>query len=371
MLKTRRRKNIFYAIISLLFTLVLFFNANGSTLQGNIIPTPTSYEETLKEIAIQPQYDSSKYFIQGFTPSVTVKLKSDNRVQLNTELNAETRNFRVIADLDGLEPGTHEVPLKVQNLSSSVSATLETKSITVTIEKKVTKIFDVQTDLSQGNLQEGYKLGKIAIEPSTVSVTTGEETLKEITQVLAPTSAVKNATKDIATTVTVAAVDANGQKLPAIITPEQVKVSAPVTLPSKQVPVTVVPTGKMATSLATIDYELNEYNVTVSAEQAVLDQLDQVSVSVDIDNVVKQTEVTTAVEVPEGVQVSPNEVTVTIKPVQKTTTSATSSSRSQTQQTTRSSTVSSESLETTESATSEASLPTSTTVEEPTSETTN
>lgn len=368
MLKTKRRKNIFYAVISLLFTLVLFFNANGSTLQGNIIPTPTSYEETLKEIAIQPQYDSNKYFIQGFTPTVTVKLKSDNRVQLNTELNTETRNFRVIADLDGLDPGTHEVALKVENLSSGVSATLETKTITVTIEKKVTKTFDVKTDLSQANLQDGYELGKIAIEPSTVSVTTGEETVKEIDQVLVSANSIVNATKDINAKLAVAAVDANGQKLPVVISPEQVTVSATVTLPSKQVPITVVPTGEMATSLSSIDYELNKYNVTVSGEQAALDQVTQVSVSVDIDNVVKQTQVTTPVDVPEGVEVSPNEVTVTIKPVQKPTTSTTSSSRAQTSAASSSSTSTNE---TTASTTSETETSTSVSEEVVTSETTN
>ena len=44
-----------------------------------------------------------------------------------------------MADLSELGEGTHEVPLEVQNLSSGVTAEIEPKTITVTIEKKVTK----------------------------------------------------------------------------------------------------------------------------------------------------------------------------------------------------------------------------------------
>lgn len=355
----KRRKNLFYAVISLLFTLVLFFNANGSSLQGNIIPTPTNYEETLKDIAIQPQYDSTKYFIQGFTPSVTVKLKSDNRVQLNTELNAETRNFKVVANLTDLGPGTHEVALEVENLSSGVTATLETKTITVTIEKKVTKTFDVQTDLSQANLQDGYELGKIGIEPSQVEVTTGESTLKELDKVMASASTIKNATKDIAASLTVVAVDANGQTLPAVISPEQVKVTAAVTLPTKEVPIEVVPTGSKAANVTTINYELTKYNAVVSGPKTLLDQLESVSVSVDIANITKQTDISAAIEVPEGVTASPDKVTVTVKPVLQgtksstTTTSVPNSSAVTTPATTTTSTTETTTETTTTPATSE------------------
>ena len=55
--------------------------------------------------------------------------------------------FRVTANLTGLGEGTHEVPLKIRNLSSAVKAKLEPDTITVTIEKKVTKRFEESTPL--------------------------------------------------------------------------------------------------------------------------------------------------------------------------------------------------------------------------------
>ena len=146
---TRQRKsNIMYGLLALLFSLVLFFNANGSNLQNGLI-TPGSYEETLTEVPVQTTYDSEKYFIQGYEPTVTVKLASVNRVQLNAETNAETRNFRIVADLNKLKTGTHDVPLEVQNISNSVTASVNPKIFTVTIEKKVTRTYPVEIDFSK------------------------------------------------------------------------------------------------------------------------------------------------------------------------------------------------------------------------------
>lgn len=56
------------------------------------------------------------------------------------ESNADTRNFQVVADLTKLPLGTSEVPLTVRGLSSAVTAEIEPKTVTVTIEKRVTKI---------------------------------------------------------------------------------------------------------------------------------------------------------------------------------------------------------------------------------------
>jgi len=321
-----RKKNLFYSFIALLFTLVLFFNANSSSLQKNIIPTSTTYEENVKDVTIQPIYDSDEYFIQGFNTTVAVKLTSDNRVQLNTEKNQETRNFRVVADLSKLTVGTHEVALKVQNLSSGVTATLASKSITVTIEKKVTKTTKVSASISEDHLQDGYQLGKITVEPSEVEITTGEDTLKELTSVEASLSHLTDLNKDTSTKASVVAVDKNGEKLPAVISPEQVTVNIEVNAPTKEVPVNVVPSGTMDSSVSDLTYRLDQDTVTVTGAQALLDQIDRVSLPVDIVNISKITQVEVAVPVEDGVTADPASIWVTIVPTLKQTTESTSSS---------------------------------------------
>ncbi len=361
MLFKKRKTNLFYSLIALLFTIVLFFNANGSSLQKNIIPSSTSYEELVKDVAIQPIYDSDAYFIQGFNTTVSVKLTSDNRVQLNTEKNQETRNFRVVADLSKLSVGTHEVPLKVQNLSSGVTATLETRTITVTIEKKVTKKIKVSASISKDHLQEGYELGKITVEPSEVEVTTGEDTLKELSSVEASLGHLANLNKDTSTKASVVALDKNGEKLSAIINPEQVTVNVSVNAPTKEVPVNVVASGTMASNVSTIIYRTDHDTVELTGTQASLNEIDRISLPVNIQNVTTTTQVEVVVPVKEGVTANPESIWVTIVPTLKQSTdssqtsestTATSSSRSNSSQSS-----SSNEQSTTSSTTSESTNP--------------
>ncbi len=86
-------------------------------------------------------------------------------MQLNAESNADTRTFRVTADLTNVGEGTHEVSLKVRNLSSAVTSRLQPETITVTIEKKVTKTFDVETVVPSGSTPSGYELDKTKVYP--------------------------------------------------------------------------------------------------------------------------------------------------------------------------------------------------------------
>ncbi len=114
---------------------------------------------------IKISYDSKRYYIHGYENAVTVKLSSANRVQLNAEANEDTRMFRVTADITKLGEGTHEVPLKIQNLSSAVTAKIEPSTITVTVEKKVIKDFDVETLIPSTFTPSGYELDDTSVSP--------------------------------------------------------------------------------------------------------------------------------------------------------------------------------------------------------------
>ena len=87
MIKKERQRNIFYGILALFFSLVLFFIASGSTLQVNLSGSTGGYEEHLSNVPIQTTYDTDSYFIQGYETTVNVTLKSRNRIQLNAEKN--------------------------------------------------------------------------------------------------------------------------------------------------------------------------------------------------------------------------------------------------------------------------------------------
>lgn len=184
MISKERRTSLLYGFVALLFSIVLYFNANGQTVQSTLSGNE-SYSQTVSNVPIQLLYDTDKYYIHGYENTATVKLSSANRVQLNAESNADTRTFRVTADLTNVGEGTHEVSLKVRNLSSAVTSRLQPETITVTIEKKVTKTFDVQTVVPSGSTPSGYELDKTNVDPDEVTITTGDKTLSEIHQVVA------------------------------------------------------------------------------------------------------------------------------------------------------------------------------------------
>ncbi|MGX7195270.1 CdaR family protein [Enterococcus olivae] len=314
MFNKQRRSNILYALLALLFSFVLFFNANNSTLQGSLL-TANEFEETLAEVPVQPIYDTDEFFIQGYQPTVTVTLKSVNRVQLSAETSEETRNFRVVADLSNLGEGTHDVPLQIEDISNSVSATVEPTIFTVTIEKKVTQTFQVETEFSEENLQDGFRLDRIVANPERVSVTTGDQTVKEITKVVADLSSLQEVDGDREEEVPVYAVNESGEILRAVIEPETIQVQMDVSAPEKDIGLYVSQTGIVPNNVSYFEIQLSQTYATISGSQHLLNVLDSIGINVDVTNVTEPTTREIDIPVADGIAIDPKQVTVTINPV--------------------------------------------------------
>lgn len=308
-------KSWFNGLLSLLFALLLFFNDNATGNNPSNSGSSQTYSETLNNIPVQVQYDKDKYYVSGFEESVNVHLRSANRIQLNMESNADTRNFQVVADLTKLPLGTSEVPLTVRGLSSAVTAEIEPKTVTVTIEKRVTKKFDVEAQLSDNIEKEGYKVKNISVDPKTVEVTTGEETAKAIDKVIAPVSSAKQTIDTIKQTVNVQALDAKGQVLSIENPAPQVKVTVGLTAPTKDVPLNVSMTGTPPAGIAHYNYSLSTYQVRVSGPQSILDTLESIEVPVDISDIRKETKQSVTIPVNGEYVVTPDEVDVSLSPV--------------------------------------------------------
>ena len=131
-----KKSNMPYVLISLVFSLILFFNVNSQNF-SQLISSEANYEESIQNVPITVLYNSDEYFVHGFSSNVSVKLSGANRIQLNKEIDPDTRDFSVVADLTKLTSGTHEVRLKTKNLSSSLFASIDPEKISVTVEKKV------------------------------------------------------------------------------------------------------------------------------------------------------------------------------------------------------------------------------------------
>lgn len=330
-MKKAYESNWFAGLLALLFALLLFFNANSSGSSANTATNNQVYDEVLYSIPVKLEYDEDKYFVSGYEDSVTVHLSSANRIQLNLETNEDTRNFRVDADLTNLSPGTAEVPLRVTGISSAVTAELDPATITVTIENKVTKSFDVEAQIPESFNTEGYKVDSISISPKTVDITTGENTMEEIAKVVAPLTAVTQSAETIRQTVNVQALDSKGQVLSIENPAPQAKVVVELSLPKKEVELRLVSIGSLLADITGYTFSTSEQMVEISGSNSVLETIDSLEVPVDISDIRTSTRKTVNISTNGDYTVDPSQIEVTITPIYAGagTGSSTSSSTSQ------------------------------------------
>lgn len=338
MISKEKRTSILYSFIALLFSIALYFNANGQSVQ-NTLSGNEAYNQTVTGVPIKISYDSQRYYIHGYENTVTVKLSSANRVQLNAEANEDTRMFRITADITKLGEGTHEVPLKIQNLSSAVTAKMEPSTITVTVEKKVTKDFDVETLIPSTITPSGYELDDTSVSPKKVSITTGDKTLAEIKRVVADVDASMVTDDGINSEVPIQALNAAGEILSIISDPVQVTVKADAIKPSKTVRLYGTQQGTPAAGVKSYDFSFSDLEAEVSGSSDLLASIgDSIVVPINVSGISHRTTRKIEIPVEEGLSIKPKSVSVEITPVMQTSSSSSASTSSRTQEDTNIST---------------------------------
>lgn len=306
-------------IVSIFLSLLLFLAATTSnyTHVGSQVSGATeTYTHTLTNVPIDIKYDSDKYFISGYSYETEVYLTSINRVKLDSEINNDTRSFKVVADLTGLGEGTQTVPVKVMNLPSGVTATASPNNISVTIGKKKTKTFNVQGKVDVSQLASGFELKKVSTDVSEVEVTSDESIIDQIDHVVAnlPENEVLNG--NYSGRVALQAVSADGTILASAINPSKARLEVSVKKLTKTVPVRVKLTGKMNDKLSDISYNLNQDQVTISGSQAALDAVNEVVATVNVSNITKDTSLSVNLAA-DNVSVEPSVVTVQLTATKK------------------------------------------------------
>lgn len=329
MISKEKRTSILYGFVALLFSIILYFNANGQTMQ-NTLSGNESYSQTASDVSIQLLYDADKYYIHGYENTTTVKLASANRIQLMAEANEDTRTFRVTADLAHLGEGTHEVPLKIKNLSSAVTAKLQPETITVTIEKKVTKDFEVKAILPTETTPSGYNLTETTVDPTKVTITTGDKTLAEIHQVVAKVNSSMITDDGVNSNVSVQALNSAGEPLSIVSDPVQVNVTSDAIKPKKTVSLYGIQQGTKGEGIKNYNFKFSELEAEVTGTTEQLAQIgDSIAVPIDISGITHRTTRTIQIPIEQGMSVSPKSVKVEITPVLESTTSDSSVDKNQ------------------------------------------
>lgn len=301
--------------ISLAFAILLyvFVNVETTTQSDSLIPggTDTDKVQTLNDVPVSIRIDGDRYVVSGVPEFVTVSLEGPNSVLTAVVMQ---RNFELYVDLEDLGEGTHTVDIEYARIPDEISVYIEPKTIDVSIEERATEEFVVDVDfINIDKLPEGYELGEPEINPETVTITSSRSIIDQIAivkvyiDVAGLTEPINNRE------VPVNVYDSQGNGLSVRIAPESVVVSVDIYNPSKVVPIEVTTTGELTENLTlqSLTPEIDEIEIFAVTE--VLETIEVIKTEeIDLSEITESTSVDVKLDLPAGVQVADEEITVNV-----------------------------------------------------------
>lgn len=295
-------------IVALVLALFFYFMISSGQ---ELLDTSRNYK-VLGNYSIQPRISTQIYEISEL-PEVEVSAVGDISDIKNMK---QQQNIKVIADLTGLTEGTHNVNLEVENAPNRVEIVLNPSSVAVTIKKTSIRSFSLGYDFVNRSLMDNtYDLSEPVLEEGSVTVRASKDTLDKISYVKALIEVNTETKEDFEETATIAAYDENGEKMTNVnIIPATMKASVKVTKPSKDVPITLVPTGIVPDNKAIESYEMDHKTVTLYGKQEILDKISELPITIPASTLTSDREINMPLPMLNGVsKTSINVVNMTIK----------------------------------------------------------
>lgn len=304
----------FVRIIALSLALLLFFSVNHDMNKNNNQSRPNGMEnnevETIVDVPVEVYYDSENLVVNGIPNTVDVTIEGQRRF---VEAAKRQRDFTVFVDLSNVSIGDRRVPILYKDFSDKLKVKIEPAYAEVSIQEKVTEEFTVEAEFNNNTLAEGFEADSPVVDPKTVQITGGKETIEKISYVKASIDAGGLITHSLKQDTKVTVLDRHLNKLDVFVDPEFVTVTVPVNNPRKTVPLKIKQTGTPpnSTIIKRIETDINE--VIVYGRTKVLEQLKELELEVDVSKIDKTTELELPLTHPAGVnKTTPEKVKVKI-----------------------------------------------------------
>ncbi len=226
-------------VVALLFAFLLYFAVHSAQAPTpkkpgeSFFPTSTTDEATLTDIPVKSFYDDENYVVTGVPQTVNVTIKGPTGTVKKVR---QVKDFEIYADMQHLKTGRHKVELKARNVAEGLTLTINPSVTTVTIEEKTTKEFPVEVDFYNKNkMKDGYTPELPIINPKNVSVTGSKAVIDRIQNIKA-TINLEGVDQTVEKEAKLTVYDRDGNVLPVEVSPSVVKITVPVTSPSKRFP---------------------------------------------------------------------------------------------------------------------------------------
>ena len=274
------------------------------------------YAEVLYDEPVEAIYNEELYVVEGLPKNVDITLIGQRR---HIFLAKQAPSRGVSVDLTGLKPGNHKVKLEYSQRLSSLDYRLDPSEVTVTIYEKVSENKSLTVDiLHQDNLNKKLYIDDVELDRSEVIVKGAQYKLDKVATVRALVD-VDEITNPKAGEVTLkdvplVAYDENGKRVNVEIVPSTVDAKVTITSPHKEVPVKVIPTGKLAFGKAIESLDTNVSTVTVYGQKDAIDKIDELEVEVDVKGLEKDKKFNVTLKRPKGItDISSKTITVDVK----------------------------------------------------------
>ena len=274
------------------------------------------YAEVLYDEPVSAIYNEELYVVEGLPESVDITLIGQRR---HIFLAKQAPSKGVTVDLTGLKPGNHKVTLNYSQRLKSLDYRLDPSEVTVTIYEKVSQTRSLTYDiLHQDNLDSKLYIDNVELDRTDVIIKGAEYKLDKVATVraLVDVDEISNPKAGEVTLkdVPLVAYDAEGKRVDVEIVPSTVDAKLTIISPSKEIPVTVVPTGELAFGKSIESIETNVSTVTVYGEQDAIDDIEELEVEVDVKGLESDKEFTVTLKRPKGItEISEKTITVNVK----------------------------------------------------------
>ena len=273
------------------------------------------YAEILYKQPVTAVYNEELYVVEGLPKTVDITLVGEKR---HIFLAKQSPSKGVSVDLTGLGKGNHKVTLKYTQKLKSLDYKLDPATVTVTLYPKVSETKSLTYDvLHQDNLDSKLSISNITLDRDNVTVKGAAYKLKKVATVkalvdvddIASPKAGDITLKDV----DLVAYDTNGEVVDVEIVPKSITAKVTIASPSKEIPIKIVPKGKIATGKSIKETALSISKVMVYGDQETIDNIEYLPVEIDVDGLQTNKTYKVTLKKPSGItEISAKTLTINV-----------------------------------------------------------
>ena len=304
LLFNNRHGKLVALVLAVLLYVVVNFNSMTSVYTSSLRST-----RSLENVTVTAKYNNDTFELSGLPETADIYVTGEAA----NVVNAISAGGSVVADLEGLTEGSHEVRLGSEGFGDNVKVVVDPTVVNVTLKKKTTQQFDLSWDfINRDKMEAVYSVGTPVFDYTKVNVRASRDTLNSIAFVKALID-VGGKADDFEQDARLIAYDATGTPVKADIVPDTVHVSVPVTSPNKTVAIEVQISGEVPEGKAISTITTDQQTVTIYGSETVLSGIEKVVVTLNASTITKDSTILRPIVLPAGVNSSNiNQITMNV-----------------------------------------------------------